>query len=166
MNANIQQEWQINLGQGWALMLWRGRQHCGACWGKKKKKKHTHMQTCTRLKDTLTHTVMCVITIGHWLFINHSVKSSSHGVHIVLIDNLELHYAKDLNIQCAFVFVFFQKPSETREDEVFKPHWSQVQRFPFYLHLNSRLSTVCALTLLLFLLQVPCERVDGYIMKV
>lgn len=39
-------------------------------------------------------------------------------MHVVLIDNLELHYAKDLNIQCAFVFVFFQKPSETRDDEV------------------------------------------------
>lgn len=147
MNANIQQEWQINLGQGWALMLWRGRQHCGACWGKKKTKKDTHanmhVQRVLHALALKTHSltkwcVLCVYTIGHWLFINHNVKSSSHRVHIVLIDNLELHYAKDLNIQCAFVCFFKKKkPSEKRDDEVFKPHWSQVQCFPFYLHLTA-----------------------------
>lgn len=88
MNANIQQEWQINLGQGWALMLWTGREHCGARWGKT----HTHAckktHTDPRFKDraasahmgkrahAYVHTVMHIMCVHNWSLIIHQSQWS------------------------------------------------------------------------------------------
>lgn len=79
MNANIQQEWQINLGQGWALMLWTGREHRGACWGNT----HTHTHALAKsvlnpqgLKAVYVHAVVCIICVHDWPLIIHQLQWS------------------------------------------------------------------------------------------
>lgn len=69
MHANIQQTWQINLGQGWALMLQASREHGGACWGK-------NTQTLVRLRacrnEARTYTNLTQLCTWAETIIDHS----------------------------------------------------------------------------------------------
>lgn len=120
MNANIQQEWQINLGQGWALMLRAGGERRDACWVRNT---HTHTHTRKHTKK-VSQTVLCgmfdawsVISypflkltnlqvIDQWALCTICRKAFTHWRHLFCKNNSHTRKKKRTHTHLTFVTHF------------------------------------------------------------